>query len=102
MGQLRYGARSRAGGLRHERCVTSGRTVTVNHDRSASLILRVWTEGGVGDFRGRLATVDTSVGREGVEATVATTSSPEDMVDAVRAWLDDFLGRPTRSAEGTR
>jgi hypothetical protein len=26
--------------------------------------------------------------------TVAVASSPEDVLDAVRAWLDDFTGSP--------
>jgi hypothetical protein len=73
--------------------------VTVNHDRSATLILRVWTEGGTGEFRARLATVDTSVGREGGEMTLAATASPEEMVDAVRVWLDDFLGRTSQPVD---
>ena len=74
--------------------------MTLNDDRSATLVLRVWLEGGTDSFRGRLTTLDTSVGREGGELTVATTSSPGEMVDAVHAWLDDFLGRAPQPADG--
>ncbi|MBM7809036.1 hypothetical protein JOD57_004873 [Geodermatophilus bullaregiensis] len=61
-------------------------------DRSAALLVRVWLEDGAPAFRGRLTTVDTSPGRRGTqEATVALASSPDDVLDAVRAWLDAFL-----------
>jgi hypothetical protein len=74
--------------------------VTLNDDRSATLILRVWLEGGTNDFRGRLATVDTSVGHDGAELTVGVTSSPGEVVDAVRAWLDEFLGLTSHPVDG--
>ena len=68
--------------------------MTLNQDRSATLIVRVWLEGDTDHFRGRVATVDTSEGHEGGgEMTVAVASSPSELVDAVRAWLDAFLGR---------
>lgn len=67
--------------------------MTVNGDPSATLVLRVWTEGGTEGFRSRLTTVDTSVDGAGGELTVAVTASPADTVEAVRAWLDDFLRR---------
>jgi hypothetical protein len=73
--------------------------VTLNDDRSATLVLRVWLEGGTGNFRGRLTTVDTSVGHEGGELAVGMTSSPGEMVDAVHAWLDEFLGRPPEAVD---
>jgi hypothetical protein len=68
--------------------------VTVKQARSATLIVRVWLEGGTDDFRGRLATVDTSEthDRDG-ELSFAVTSSPSATVEAVRSWLDDFLAR---------
>jgi hypothetical protein len=67
--------------------------VTLDGDRSSALLLRVWLEDeGVEAFRGRLTTVNTSPGaRAGEEATVAVVSSPQEVVDAVRAWLDQFL-----------
>ncbi|SFN88252.1 hypothetical protein SAMN05660359_00413 [Geodermatophilus obscurus] len=62
-------------------------------DRSAVLLVRVWLEDGARSFRGRLTTLDTSAGRAGVDAaTVALASSPRDVVEAVRAWLTEFLG----------
>jgi hypothetical protein len=67
--------------------------VTVDGDRSAVLIVRVWLEDGTESFRGRLTSMDTAAGqRAAEEATVAVASSSRDVVDAVRAWLDDFLG----------
>ncbi len=61
-------------------------------DRSAVLVVRVWLEGGTDQFRARLVTAGTSPGSEvGEEVTVAATSSPGDVVSAVRAWLDEFL-----------
>jgi hypothetical protein len=68
----------------------------LDDDRSATLILRVWLEGGTKNFRGRLTTVDTSVGHEGGELTVGVTSSPGEMLGAVGAWLDEFLGQASR------
>jgi hypothetical protein len=65
--------------------------VTLNDDRSGTLILRVWLESGTNDLRGRLTTVDTSIGHEGADLTVGVASSVDGLVDAVRAWLDQFL-----------
>jgi hypothetical protein len=72
----------------------------LDDDRSATLILRVWLEGGSGGFRGRVTTVDTTMGHEGGEVTVGVSSSPDEMVDAVRVWLDEFLGRSSPPADG--
>jgi hypothetical protein len=74
--------------------------VTLDDDRSATLILRVWLEGGVDGFRGRVTTVDTTVGHDGGELTVGVAASPDEIVDAVRAWLDEFLGGSSRPADG--
>jgi hypothetical protein len=76
--------------------------VTLNDDRSATLILRVWLESGTDGFRGRLTTMDTSVGHEGGELAVGVTSSPADMVNAVRAWLDEFLGEASQPIDSGR
>jgi hypothetical protein len=66
--------------------------VTVDGDRSAALLVRIWLEDGAQSFRGRLTTLGTSPGRRGTEeATVALAASPDDVLDAVRAWLDAFL-----------
>jgi hypothetical protein len=70
--------------------------VTVDDDRSAALILRVWLEGGTNSFRGRVTAMDTTAGHERGELTVGVASSPDELVDAVRAWLDEFL----RQAQG--
>ena len=70
-------------------------------DRSAALLVRVWSEDGARNFRGRLTSIDTSPGRRGPEeATVALASSPGDVVDAVRAWLDDVLPEPPQGMDG--
>ena len=59
-------------------------------DPSAALLLRVWLEG-PGEFRARLLTLHAdAAGTSAEEVTVAVASSPEDVLDAVRAWLDDF------------
>jgi hypothetical protein len=74
--------------------------VTVDGDRSAALLVRVWLEDGVESFRGRLTSMDTSPGPGGAgEATVALTASPRDVLDAVRAWLEDFLRDATNSID---
>ena len=67
--------------------------MTVDDDRSATLILRVWLESGSHAFRSRLTTVDTTLGPEGGELTVGATSSPNDLVAAVHAWLEEFLSQ---------
>jgi hypothetical protein len=67
--------------------------VTVEQDRSAALLVRVWLEGGGrGSFRARLTAVDTS-GASGPDegVTVAVSSSPGEVVDALRDWLEDFV-----------
>ena len=71
----------------------SRRAVAVDGDRSAALVVRVWREDGTRSFRGRLTSTDTFPVGAGVElATVGLASSPRDVVDAVRTWLDEFLG----------
>lgn len=75
-------------------------TVTLDGDRSAALLVRVWLEDGPRSFRGRLTSIDTSPGRPGAdEATVALAASPREVVDAVRAWLDEFLGDASNSID---
>ena len=59
-------------------------------DPSAALLVRVWLEG-PGEFRARLLTLHPdAAGTSAEEVTVAVASSPEGVLDAVRAWLDDF------------
>jgi hypothetical protein len=61
-------------------------------DRSAALLVRVWLEDGPGQFRARLTTTETSAGVGAPDTvTVAVASTPDAVVDAVRAWLDAFL-----------
>jgi hypothetical protein len=69
--------------------------VTLNDDRSAALLIRVWVEEGTDGFRGRLSSIDTSGGSDvGDEITFAVASSTSEVLDGVRRWLDDFSGRP--------
>ncbi len=58
-------------------------------DPSAALLVRVWLEG-PGEFRARLLTRHgDAAGTSAEEVTVAVASSPEGVLDAVRAWLGD-------------
>ena len=58
-------------------------------DPSAALLVRVWLEG-PGEFRARLLTRHgRAPGASAEEVTVAVASSPEGVLDAVRAWLGD-------------
>ncbi|WP_097195187.1 hypothetical protein [Blastococcus aggregatus] len=67
--------------------------MTVDSDRSAALVVRVWVERGSGDFRARLTGTPTSPGSAAPEEpAVVLASSPDGVVDAVRAWLAEFLG----------
>jgi hypothetical protein len=61
----------------------------VVQDPSAALLVRVWLEG-PGEFRARLLTRHgDAAGTSAEEVTVAVASSPEGVLDAVRAWLGD-------------
>ncbi len=63
-------------------------------DPSAALLVRVWLEG-PGEFRARLLTRHGGApGASAEEVTVAVASSPADVLEAVRAWLDDFTRHP--------
>lgn len=58
---------------------------------SAALVIRVWLENGSGGFRARVTALRDSSGKEeSVPVTLAVTSSPGDVIDAVRAWLQEF------------
>ena len=75
---------------------TGRRKVDVELDRSAALLVRVWTEGRDGAFRARV----TAVGAPGTdpsaaEFTVAVAATPGQLLDAVRQWLDEFLSAGT-------
>lgn len=62
-------------------------------DPSAALLVRVWLEA-PGELRARLLTLHAdAAGTSAEEVTVAVASSPEGVLDAVRAWLDDFTRR---------
>jgi hypothetical protein len=66
--------------------------VSLDQNRSASLLLRVWLESGTDDLRARLTTLDTSPGKVGgPEVTVGVASSPDEVINLVRMWLAAFL-----------
>jgi hypothetical protein len=69
--------------------------VTLDQDRNASLLVRVWLESETDGFRARLTSVDTSPGGDGAEVTVGVASSPPDVLALVRTWLTTFLGPGT-------
>lgn len=66
--------------------------MTLNQDRSASLLIRVWLESEAEGFRARLTSVDTTPGAEGAEVTVGVVSSPTDVLAVVGSWMTTFLG----------
>ncbi len=60
------------------------------NQRSAALLIRVWFEDAE-QFRARLLTVrGVTPDTPGEEVTVAVASSTDDVLDAVRNWLDGF------------
>jgi hypothetical protein len=66
--------------------------VIVAQDRSAVLLVRLWTEGDPAEFRARVTAVDTSAANPtGEELIVAVASAPSELVDALRTWLEEFL-----------
>ena len=69
-------------------------------DPSAALLIRVWLEG-PGEFRARLLTVPAAAaGGPAEEVTVAVASSPGDVLDAVRSWLDGFIRNAADPVDG--
>jgi hypothetical protein len=67
---------------------------------SAALLVRVWLEGAE-EFRARLLTLgDVTEETPGEEVTVAVVSSPEDVIDAVRTWLDGIARRASDPPDG--
>ena len=69
-------------------------------DPSAALLIRVWTEGSC-EFRARLMTLRGATAQAPAEeVTVAVASSPGGVLDAVRDWLDDFIGNATIPVDG--
>ena len=69
-------------------------------DPSAALLIRVWTEGS-SEFRARLMTLRGATAQAPAEeVTVAVASSPGGVLDAVRDWLDDFIGNATIPVDG--
>lgn len=67
---------------------------------SAALLIRVWLEG-TGEVRARLLTLgDVTEETPAEEVTVAVVSSPDDVVDAVRIWLDGFARQASDPLDG--
>jgi hypothetical protein len=67
--------------------------VTLDDDRSAALVIRVWLDGETGQFRSRLTAGDTTPRSAafGEDLTVAVASSPREVMDAVGEWLQEFV-----------
>lgn len=66
--------------------------MTVNADRQGVLLVRVWLEDGTDQFRARLTTPDLGGEVEvGADLSVAVTSSPDGVSQAVHSWLGEFL-----------
>ncbi len=69
-------------------------------DPSAALIIRVWLEG-PGELRARLLTLRGATAETPAEeVTVAVASSPGAVLDAVRDWLDRFVGNAGDPVDG--
>ena len=66
--------------------------MAVADDRSAALLLRVWIEEGSDQFRARVMAVGSG---EESDRTVALASSPDEVLEAVGHWLDEYLRRGT-------
>ena len=66
--------------------------MAVADDRSAALLLRVWIEEESDQFRARLMAVGSG---QGSDRTVALASSPDDVLEAVSHWLDEYLRQAT-------
>jgi hypothetical protein len=64
----------------------------VDEDRNGVLLVRVWLEDGTGHFRARLTTPGPGGGLDHEDQlTVAVTSSPDGVSQAVCCWLGAFL-----------
>jgi hypothetical protein len=64
--------------------------MSVSSDHSATLLVRVWLED-ADAFRARLTAVRPD-SPQGAMEDVATVASPSEVLVAVSAWLDAFLG----------
>jgi len=76
--------------------MTSRWAVTSVEHISAALLVRVWLEEGSDGFRARVTALSDSA----AQSTLVVTSSPSDVIDAVREWLEVFTsgtGRPIDS-----
>jgi hypothetical protein len=78
--------------------VVARRRDDVVDDPSAALLIRVWLEGS-SELRARLMASEAGTAEE---VTVAVASSTEDVLAAVRRWLDGFTGDATTRPDGHR
>ena len=67
-------------------------------DRSAALLIRVWREQG-DVFPARLCARGGLAGDSVEDVTVVVASSPGDVLHALSAWLDDFVGDAVTSID---
>ena len=71
-------------------------------DPSAALLIRVWLEGS-SEFRARLLALGAATAEAPAEeVTVAVASSAEDVLAAVRRWLDGFTRDATTQPDSAR
>ena len=71
-------------------------------DRTAALLIRVWLES-ADAFRARLTTFAGAEDQSPAhEVTVAVASTPGDVLEAVRAWLESSIGDRPIPRDGDR
>jgi hypothetical protein len=82
--------------------VVARRRDDVVDDPSAALLIRVWLEGS-SEFRARLLALGAATAETPAEeVTVAVASSAEDVLAAVRRWLDGFTRDATIQPDSHR
>jgi hypothetical protein len=82
--------------------VVARRRDDVVDDPSAALLIRVWLEGS-SEFRARLMASGAGTAETPAEeVTVAVASSTEDVLAAVRRWLDGFTRDATTQPDSPR
>ena len=67
-------------------------------DRSAALLIRLWREQ-ADVFHARLSARGGPAGEPAEDLTVVVASSPRDVLRALSAWLDDFVGAAVTSID---
>jgi len=73
--------------------MTSLRKVPLTEDRSFAVLIRVWFEDGVENFRARVTALRdrSEYGGPRRDSTIAVATSPREVVGAVSEWLDALV-----------